>query len=397
MKLTLRSKYSVLQTAQLVLLFLVGLNILNKIFYVMFFAFFLCLIANYKHLKIDAMVVVLFLFSICYIVFFSPTRTSMTTILKQFSYPMCYMIGINLFGENDLGDGEENGVDDCLKISILVVALGSLSHYVLNALTNFNSGVRNTIDFWTGSTISATGQALLAVIAVGVFCTWILVEGQMWKKCLAVLGLIAVFAYNLILAGRTLIILSVIVLAVALVYTSMRTDTFGRIKKYLFLIGIALVVLFLFRYNAFGIRDLIMKSNFMKRFGGADAIEDSRFALKLQYIKNMARYPLGGDRLRMMIRGYAHELYLDAYNDVGVFGYILLIVFSIRSAMNSIRILRSNRLSVEAGCMLLCVFVAINIVFFLEPIMQGMPWLFCVFCFLSGLLSNLVSPSSEAS
>ena len=388
MRVSLRSKYSVSQIIQLLLLFLISLNFGNLYFYLIFATFFLCVFVNFRHVKIDIIFVVLVLFSISYILFFPPSRTSVTSILKQFVYPMCYLIGFNLFGDKKLNNWKNINFDDQIKVSIFVTSFGMLFHYILNAITNYGSAFRNTVDFWTGDVLAATGQALLAVMAMSVFSVWLVGECSMGRKLLSLFGLTAIFTYNFILAGRTLLALGVIIIGVALLYSNKHTHIIGRSRNYIFLIIIFIGLLFLFINNVWGIRNWILGSNLTTRFESQNVLEDVRFARKLAYITRVMEFPLGGGELRKSVGAYAHELYLDVYSDVGIFGYIFVIIVVVVCAVNVIKLIRTELLSIETRCLLLCVFLGINIVFLLEPILQGTVWLFCVLCFLSGIVQS---------
>ncbi len=387
MKLGIRRKYNIPQILQFVLLFLVSLNFANLYFYFIFLAFFICVIANPRRLKADNISILLALISICYILFYPPTRDSYTTILKQFSYSMCYIIGLNLFNEREM-DKNNHSADKHIKTSILVVASGTFLHYLLNASINIGSLLRNTEDFWTGEVVSATEQALLPVIALGVFSLWLIGDYPIWSKAFPLLGLIMVFAYNFVLAGRTILVLEAIIICVAYFFTNKYMQTKGKIKNHLFIAAILIAGLILFLNNAWGVRDWVINSNLSSRFDTQEALTDIRFTRKITYLSRMLEFPFGGGSLRASIGGHAHELYLDALSDVGIFGYGFIVASVIACMVNVIKLFRSKSLSVETRGLLLCVFLGINVVFFLEPILQGAPWLFCIFCFLCGVMRS---------
>ena len=246
MKLSVRRKYNFSQILQLTLLFLVSLNFANLYFYLIFLTFFVCIIKNIRGMKVDVISVFLALLSICYILFYSPTRGSYTTIFKQFSYPMCYLIGLNLFNATNNKNQSEQSVDEQIKLSILVVSMGTLLHYLLNASINIDSLLRNTADYWTGEVVSATGQALLPVMSIGVFCVWLFGNHPVWIKILSLLGLIAIFAYNFVLAGRTIIMLSAIIICVSFLYIQKHLHPNARMRTYFFLCVIIVGILILF-------------------------------------------------------------------------------------------------------------------------------------------------------
>lgn len=395
MKLSVRRKYNFPQIIQLTLIFLVSLNFANLYYYLIFLSFSVCMLTKFTKLKVDIIAFFLALISICYILFYSPTRDSYTTILKQFAYPMCYLVGLNLFsGDNDRNQNI-NYTDDQIKLSILAVAMGNLLHYLLNASINIGSLLRNTVDYWTNEIVSATAQALLAVIAIGVFSVWLFGNQSGQKKVLSLFGLIAIWAYNFVLAGRTIVMLSVITICVAFLFIQKQMCSNIRIINYLFLCVIMFGTLVMFLNNAWGVRDWILNSNLSNRFDEQDVLMDIRFERKVTYINRMLEFPFGGGHLKSAVGGHAHELYLDVFSDVGIIGYVLVIVVVLASVVNAIKAIRSVRLSVETRSLILCVFMGINIIFFLEPILQGEPWFFCVFCFLSGVLKDNILPKNK--
>lgn len=388
MKIRWRVKDNFLQIVQLALFFLVSLNIANLYFYLIFLAFFICVLANCKNFKIDSVFVILLLFSFSYILFYPPARGTYTTLLKQFSYPICYAIGLNLFPRKAQGGSAKQDVGRQIKLAILVVSMGAFLHYLLNAVTNFDSSSRNTVDYWTGDVLSATGQALLAIMALSVFSVWLIVDCPIRIKCLSLIGFVIIFAYNFVLAGRTILMLGAIIAIVAFIYNQKCAAKSGHMRTYLFLSTFILVLLVLFFNNAFGVRDWILNSNLANRFTSANALEDVRFKNKWKYVMHMFEFPWGGGEIQDIIGGYAHELYLDVYSDVGIFGYICVWTVVIISIVNVIKLMKSEVLSAEINNMLLCVFLGIMAVFMLEPILQGAPWLFCIFCFLSGVIQE---------
>ena len=386
--LSQKTKYSFFQIILLGLFLLISMNFANLYFYLVFVAFFICFVANLNTMKMDIVFIFLMLFSICYAIFYGSLGDTYKTIMKQFVYPMCYFVGLNLFSNKKK---TTNAVDanNQVAISVYVVAIGALIHFVLNAWTNRGSENRNTIDFWTKEVSSATGQALLAVLALSVFATWLFQSKGIKKKLLAFSGLGVIFAYNLILAGRTILILALLVIALAYFYAMKSSGIAEKARKSIFVILAVLAVAVMFFNNTLGIQDMILGSNLSNRFDNIEMLEDTRIQLKLRYLTHMFEYPMGGNYLRPLVDGYAHELYLDAYNDVGIIGYLLVILVVISCTYTVVKLIRSRNLSSNASSLLLCAFFAMNIVFFLEPILQGAPWLFCLFCFLSGIAKSI--------
>lgn len=386
MSIHLKNEYTPSQIIQLVLMFLMSLNFENMYFYIVFLTFSICVIANFRCFRISIIAVFLSLLAICYILFYPPTRASYTTIIKQFSYSMCYLIGLNMLKPSRTEGKISQAIDKQIRLSILVVAMGAFLHYLLNASINISSMLRNTQDYWTGEIVSATRQALLAVMALGVFSIWLVGDYPVRRRGLSLVGLIAIFAYNFVLAGRTILALEVIIICVAFFFTQKNMRGSRRIYSYLFMAATVFCALYMVINNVWGIREWILNSNLSNRFDTQKALSDIRFERKRIYMSYMLDFPFGGGQLREMVGGHAHELYLDAFSDVGIFGYGLIIAVVIMSMSSVVKLIRSKYLSIETRGLILCVFLGINIVFFLEPILQGAPWLFCVFCFVSGVM-----------
>lgn len=386
MKKDRKTNFKFAQIVILILLFLGNMNVRNLYVYFLFGASVIGILMNGRFLRVDGMVAVLLLLSLSYVVFDPIASDSLTTVIKQFLFPMCYLMGLNFVrgeGAAELGEREERQI----STAIAVCAMGAFGHYLMNMALNFGSAFRNNVDIWTGEILSATGQAALAVFALAVFSAWLFDTKR--KKIPAILGLILIMAYNLVLAGRTLILLTVMVLCVSFFF-AIRTTQSRRKGRLLLMLLLALIaVLTAYVENWFGVRDWLLGSNLSTRFDVMGWGQDTRMENKRLYLEHFLDYPFGGGYLRSELGVYAHELYLDTYNDTGVMGYVLILVFVANSTVTAWQCIRKGDISNDFKLLILCVYIAVLAEFFLEPIMRGMPWMFCTFCFFSGLLKNV--------
>jgi hypothetical protein len=131
---------------------------------------------------------------------------------------------------------------------------------------------------------------------------------------------------------------------------------------------------------------MISNSNLWKRFDEVEVNDDSRWERKQLYIRNLFLYPWGGNKLHYLAGGFAHGLILDAYSEAGIITVAFLIVFLLMSIVRTIKFV----LAVGVGHNVKLIVISINIVmiicFFLEPIFQGMPWIFSAYCFIQGII-----------
>lgn len=395
MKIALRSKFSFSQILILTLLLLASMNVLNLYFYFLFAAFLVSVVANFRSFIVDKLFFVLLIFSLSYLIFYPESLSSVTLIIKRFIFPMCYLMGLNFLNQGKTDCEDKDNREHILKTAFSIPAIGAFIHYLLNMAVNISSLSRNTTDIWTGEVMLATGQACLAILAIGAFSATLFSEGLPRDKIISAVGLIGVFVYNLVLAGRTLIVLSAVILCVAFVYSVINSD----LKRKIYVIVVTLLIIFLFviayTQDLFGLREWVLGSNLSARFDIMQVNEDSRLSNKILYLSNMLDYPLGGGALRNYVGEYAHELYLDVYSDAGIFGYVSIILFVAFSSFNALRVIKNGNVSKNFKLLLICIFVSILIEFFLEPIIQGVPWMLCSFCFYSGLLKNVRISDSE--
>jgi hypothetical protein len=267
--------------------------------------------------------------------------------------------------------------------------MGSFLHFVLNMLTNIGNVSRNTIDVWSGRAMAATGQAALAVLALAVFMTMMFGHFKLKWKIVSVFGCLLILAYNLVLSGRTLIFIFAFIFVEAYMFSSIRSSLQNKLSRIIIVFAGIVVVIAAFMNNWFGITELVVGSNLSTRFETMNFLDDTRFGYKLKYISLILTYPFGGGIIRRSVGNYAHDIILDTYSDVGIIGIFVLMIFLIGSIAQIIKFVRNKNFSTESRMLVLCVNSVIFIIFFFEPILSGMQWLFCSFCFFQGVLTKV--------
>ncbi len=368
------------------------MNFLNQYYYWICAAFLIFLFAFKPRVVIDASTFWLIGMSIAMSIIAVRDTMNMTDIIKPLTFVMAYIIGLNIINTRDT---VEKSVQRFRQI-ILLVAAGTFIHFFLNMATNQFSLVRNTIDIWTKTMCSATAQATLACVCIGLAIAVLFSNYTIKRKILAMFVLAVILLYNLILAGRTLIVLIFIVCAVALIY---RCTIYKRkILPILFsVLGLVVLFVFLYSMNVANFRTMIQQSNFYMRFFGDYAeniMQDSRMEYKKIYLENLLKYPFGGSNIRHMYGQYSHDLYLDSYDEFGAPAVVGLIGFMILSWGRLIKCMKTRALAFNVKQLVLCVYFVINVQFFIEPIIQGATWLFCAYCIIDGCLGAVLRKSA---
>ena len=129
------------------------------------------------------------------------------------------------------------------------------------------------------------------------------------------------------------------------------------------------------------------------RFFGDDASmeldEDGRSGKREYFIANAYRFPLGGAHIRNE-KGYAHDILLDTYDEAGIFALIAIAAYLVSALIRLFKCITNKALPFEFRQIVLCVYAVVYIEFFIEPILQGMPWLFASFCLIDGYVGRVL-------
>ena len=385
-RMTKEPQFNLLQKITLFLLILAGMDFFSQYRTIAFAACIMFLFLKMRFV-FDTNVLWLLLLAISWVVF-SPSMNSVSAMIAPFVFPLAYCAGLNFLPTNDQPRAEKN-----FRTAVIAVSTGPFAHFLLNFLFNLGKDVeRNTYDFWTKDVLSATGQAPLALMMLAAVVIMLFTNARPRIKVWSVIILVAIFVYNLTLAGRTLFVMLMLIFAVSLLFLILKGER--NSKKYKTLLIIVLIILMLtilYNSNAFGIKDSFESSNFYNRFfgqWGKDLDEDSRMEKKLNYLQDFGKSFWGGLHLRPLY-GYAHDILLDTYDEAGILALIAMLVFLISSVIRMFSCIANKMLKFETKQWILGIYVAILVQFMVEPVLQGIPWMFMLFCFIHGMVTGL--------
>ena len=379
------------------LLFLGAANFLNLFYYWIFIAFvFFLMFWRSDKVRINLDFLLLFLMS-CGIAAFSKTyQLQLTTIAGQFIYPICYLIGRNLSQtQSNTHDEFEYTVRQKRLIRyFVIISAGMFAHLMVNMVFNFGSSVfRNTLDFWSGEVMSATGQAALACYPLGIIPVVFLIKTKPIHKAFALFAFCVIMVYNLMLAGRTILVMAGVVFFLTFLYAMVQTGKISLLFKMLFLVsGLVALLIVAYQSNVFGFRDYIQETNLYERmFLMSNEVaygDTSRLDLKIMHLQNMGNNLLGGANSRIRF-GYAHDLLLDMYDEAGIVPFVFALIFMTSAVYKWVRCLASKRLQDSTKMFIVSLYTALFLEFCLEPIIIGVPWTFAYFCFACGIVHDI--------
>ena len=382
-----------------ILMFLSALNVINRFYYCIYFAVLLFVLHPYRKIRLNASVLVLLVLGLSTMIFDPVARSRVLDAIKPFTYMLCYVLGFSMFQTNDLAELDLKQEEKRIASLIHLMAAGTFVHFVLNVATNASLNSRNIDDFWTKDTLAATGHAAIACISVGVAVAFLFSNGEKRKRILGIVMLVLIALCNLVLAGRTLFLLIIITIGVAVFYISV-TEKRKMLKTLAIVLAVILAVVFLYSTNTFDLKDTIEDSNFYNRFFGENSTQeiddDGRLAKKLDYLKDMLAYLWGGNHLNEIHGGYAHDLYLDTHDNAGIIAFLAIAIYIVFSLRRAVKCITSKRLSRDIRVLVLCVYLVCNIMFWLEPIMRGMPWLLTSYCYIDGAVTYLLAQEAKS-
>lgn len=371
---------------QLLILFLASMNFVGRFFYLFVIAFLITCFRYRRNFSVNIFVV---LAAICglALLLFSPESNSMTNMIKPFVYAMCACIGANILNYTDDEISEKQ-----FEWVIFVMAAGPFVHLMLNMFYNRNSILyRNTLDIWSKEPMGATGQAALGVIAVAIAIAFVLSEGSKKKHIAGWSILVFVLLYNLVLAGRTLIVIVLIIFLCALLNLVIMSKNRKSILKITITTIVCIVTgYFLYSFNVFGVKSTIENSTLYARFFSADATmkldQDSRLDNKIYFLNHLDMATWGGCHIRIS-NGlhYAHDLLLDGFDEGGILALIALVAMLVFSIVVLLKYLFSSEIDFNCKQLVLCVTAAFYLEFMIEPILAGYQWFFAEFCFIVSL------------
>lgn len=320
------------------------------------------------------------------------TSGKLTDVLVALTFPVGYLVGLLV-----VQTAEPRNVQ--LRRLILALVAGMTTHGVLNAVTNFlNFGWhpvgRSLPDFWSGAVLAATLQGTLFIPLVGFAYYGLAIrQGNRMIPVLTAACLLVAAVYNFITASRTIFVVGLITLGACAVSSLWLRPTRHRKSVMMVVLGGLLIVTTAYQLDLFQLRSMVDESPLIIRLTAPDSstlAEDSRLTRWAYVLGHFWDHTTGGLYFQASI-GYVHNLWLDAYDTAGLFALLMLGGFTIGAVALLWRVVRKGEVLAELRVLLVGLWIAFLAQFMTEPILDGMPTLFVVFCVLVGGVSSLRS------
>lgn len=383
------------QSVLMLMFFLMGMNFDGKFFYWVFASFFVWMVTCRSRVRLDLSLIMLLILAANLIIFDpAATASGLSGLLRPIGYVLCYVLGRGLF-DSYLGEWSQSAVRAYILKIFWVLTLGLMAHILLNFFLNLGSLSRNIVDVWTQGRLTATGHAGLSCLPVAFASSYFFIESEWKKKIIAGLMIVFIFINNLMLAGRTLIVYIVLCLLIGLVYFLFFSHAGYKNKRNLLIIffGIVFLLVLIYQLDLFQIQTMILESNLYYRLTGEYSqsfLDNARVELKFFYLQNMGEHLWGGSHIRNTYGIYAHDLYLDTYDYVGVFAFISISIYSSFTIARLLRCTFGRQRDWQLCLIVLNVYLIAHLEFFIEPIMLGLHWFFALFCLIDGMINSYI-------
>lgn len=291
------------------------------------------------------------------------------------------------------------------EINLIVGVVAAFLHGALNVAKNINTDVlyrtgRAYVDI-AGELMSATLQNLFFVMSSSMLFYFMVcckkpIVVRVLGASMTGVGMIGTI-HN---ASRTLIGLTGLLFFVALVvYLYNENEHLDTVVIKLAIFGFVIVFMVVAAYsmNLFGIKEMIANSAMGKRSEGLESRESQDFGNNLRWVyagnilSKLPEHPLGA----VPYEHYAHNLWVDVARDAGIFPFVLYILFAWRTMRKVVWMARSYLFDTREKVLLIPIVAAIFISCFIEPIVQGAPYIFATFCYISGGLTCMTDCAAE--
>lgn len=278
---------------------------------------------------------------------------------------------------------EDTNLFSCFEIIALAYALQLILVYCYN-LSVGTITTRSLIHYSSGEMTSATGLACMLVPYCSLLPLFLYNRSLKSKGTILFLILYVLILYiNLILAGRTFLVLTVI------------SVIYGFIASYIFNVGVekkkllkrtfcvAIIVSIIVSVFFTQISEIVLGSNFYKRFfsNGQEAIgETPRSEIVAYYISHFKDAIWGGGYIREQLHGMmSHTLWLDVLDMQGLLTFLIICLMTLYSWRIYFKSCLDRGRTASMRVVFSSILLIFNIQFCLEPIIEGSPFLFEIY------------------
>jgi hypothetical protein len=114
-------------------------------------------------------------------------------------------------------------------------------------------------------------------------------------------------------------------------------------------------------------------------------LSDPRFPVYPLVRDQFFDYPLGGFQMDISGLDYAHNLWMDVLYAVGIYPFFLLAIYTVLTGITMVQVIFTKVIRKNVKILIFSLYIAYSINFMSEPILEGIPYVFLLFCLINGL------------
>ncbi len=276
------------------------------------------------------------------------------------------------------------------EMIIYACMMGSVCFVAGSFFLNFNLvNDRMVPNLWTGEYWHPTNFNSMGIYSVVGTYYLIFVQKRGIIKILGSIIAIVLSFISISTASRTNLVFLALMISIGICYDLLyvnRLRIFAFFKKrigyikVLILLIIVVIALFNIDYiiNYFTTSALGERS---KSYEGSFKLEDDpRWELANAVLESIWLYPQGN-----MPLFYAHNIVLDVARVAGIVPMLLMMVILMMAVLTIVSILRQNNCNREMSILIVLMTVGLLVSFMLEPVIEGRPTNFAIFCLIAGM------------
>ena len=284
-----------------------------------------------------------------------------------------------------------------LKKVIYILGISIFLHGCLNLFSThtLSTSSRSVTNFWTGGITTATLQATYFAMSTSIATYLIFFKGKIYKFFGSFILAICIWNSMLTASRTPLFLLGIMFFIGYLVKNFSKGTNKGILIKSLKIIICTSFLLALF-FTIYNYDFFNLKTNFEQSFLGIRlaGIENenalSRPEIWGRAIMNIYNNPFGYNT-----KFFAHNLWLDLGQDSGIIPLLFLIIYFILILKSFYKNVIKNEKIRSTKYLVLFIYISLIITFMLEPILQGIPFLFICFCIINGGVDSLKKVNFE--
>lgn len=238
--------------------------------------------------------------------------------------------------------------------------------------------------FWNGKETKATLMAAYLTFNMCLPIIYLIKQRKIPWLMQSIVGVIFIASLLSVfrLGSRTQLVICFLSIVLGLLFIIPKQTVKANTKLFLFLLLITALILKFVPLNLNADYFSVLGSRLQE--SGNTSSAGGRSALWLQGLENLFAHPLGwqGPNVR-----YAHNLWLDVARYAGIIPFGLLLIFTLRSLRNTFKAVRKAPKELLLNTTMLIFTMASMLIFFVEPVMEGLFFLFTVYCLFQGIIN----------